>query len=143
MVAKKPDEEKERDARGQFLPVHATGGQPIAKLFSDKRTNAHKFVETKLQMLISDGGGPKEIQPAQWDILDRIRKYLQDLYLYNEWIMKLPFLVNPYGQIPKVQDEYRRTEQRYGQLVAQFRSLIVDEKSEYDKMMEAMEGEDD
>jgi hypothetical protein len=138
----KGEEKRERGTDGAFVAIHGATSTTVKKIFADKRTKAHRFVKTKLEIMVEEAGGPSEVTPFQWDILDRMRKYLQDLYLYREYLENLGGVVNIYGQTPKVQEEYRRTELRYGALVNEFRSHIIEEKNDYQKMIEAMKEEE-
>ncbi len=125
-------------ATGKFLPTAGIGSLKMRAVFDDKRTVEHKAIQTVLDKLVEQAGGPANVTDPQWDILRRIRKLTIDMYMYEKWLYSQEGLVDKYGRVPQVQSDWDRSEKRYDALVLRFTALIVDEKSDYDKALDAM-----
>lgn len=141
MGNKKPMEERTQEAdkeTGKFLAVSGVGSLKMRAVFDDKRTVEHRAIQGVIDRLVEQGGGPKNVTDPQWDILRRIRKLTIDMYMYEKWLYDQEGLVDSYGRVPQVQADWDRSEKRYDALVLRFTSLIIDEKTDYEKTLEAM-----
>lgn len=59
-----------RQPDGKFLPLDGTRSRKIGEFFADKRTKPAKAIEVYKQAWVDAAGGPQNVTPRQWIILD-------------------------------------------------------------------------
>jgi hypothetical protein len=134
---------QDRGNDGRFLPLAGVGSPKLRAVFFDKRTKEYKAIQLIMNHLIELSGGQANVTNQQREILRRIRKYAIDMYMYEKWLYNQVGMVNGKGEVPAMQTSYAQAEKRYSDLVDRFTSLIVDEKSDYQKVLDAMAKERD
>jgi hypothetical protein len=141
MANKNPMEKRSQPVdktTGKFLPLAGVGSPKMRSIFFDKRTKEYKAINMIMTHLIERAGGQTEVTDEQRELLRRIKKYAIDMYMYEKWLYNQTGMVNPMGDVPAMQTAYAQSEKRYDDLVKRFTDLIVDEKSDYEKTIEAM-----
>ena len=138
MANKEPKKNKDIITK-RFTPLAGVHSPKMRAVFFDKRTKEYKATQMIMTHLIELSGGQTNVTNEQRELLRRIRKYSIDMYMYEKWLYDQPVMVNPAGEVPAMQTAYAQSEKRYDDLVSKFTALIVDEKSDYEKVLEAME----
>lgn len=141
-----PRKKKYKNRKGIHSSWNAVKNQPgmkrslaIRQRFADQRTAEAKWLEMEIQMLIDEAGGPKNLCPEQRQLLDMpIRFYLMKMHHFGNWLQEQTSLINDQGEPPAALGMFMKIEKRYQELVDRFRSLIKEERTEYERMLLAM-----